>query len=868
MLKEFVCTSTKCSFSVTSEHGQIIVHGAYANNLKGVCFKLPKNKLVALTGLSGSGKSSIAVDVLGNESVRQLLSGYGLVTDHIPKASVGTILGLSPAITISQRVTDFNPRSMVGTKTGIATLLRNLFATIGHQHCSSCGVDVKQPLLGKHKLTTIETEGKGTTSSAKKKKRSFFECPGCGEQLEKLQMSHFSFNTASGACESCKGMGEAVEVDIASLFDEDKPITKGGVRFWDESTANYYASVIEAASKHYNFSFYLTLPIKSFTQEMRDFLMYGVTYPDFIKRYKGIKLPKKVGEGKFEGIVSYIMARYKSNPAKAPDDIKKFIVRKSCPACNNTRLGKIGRKVTVAGKTIIDVTSFSLSKFLEWLQVLEQILLKDELQAFNALSHGLIERTSSLIDVGLYYLSLDRSIPSLSAGEAQRLRLAAALGSSALTGVLYILDEPTTGLHPHDTAKLLRTLRKIQENDNTVLVIEHDLDVIKNADYIIDVGPGRGTQGGEIVVAGTSDEVTACAKSVTGQHLARKTAVKFEPPRSGDGNTITVRGACANNLQNIDISIPTQQFVVLTGVSGSGKSTFLFGILDKVMRSHLNRASETPGKHTSVEGLDNVNRVVTVNQSTIGSSKSSRSNVATYTKLFDFIRDIFASLPESKNRHYTANTFSFNTSDERCENCSGAGVVQVDMSFMPGVEMDCPACGGMRFNDDLLEVKFQGYNIAKILDMTVSEAIEVFNQKKKIFDILNIMKRVGLEHLKLGQSTSSLSGGEAQRIKLASELSKTGKAKTLYLLDEPTTGLHPEEVKTLLIILKELVSKGNTVIVIEHNIDAMCRADTIIDFGPGGGVEGGTIVAQGTPQEVAANEVSLTGQSLMFLSTK
>ena len=861
-MRQFVCSSSKCHLPVTPQHGRIIAHGARAHNLKGVCFEIPKTRLVALTGLSGSGKSSIAVDVLANECVRQLLGGYGLVTDHIPKPRVDTILGLSPAITISQRKTDFNSRSLVGTKTGILTLLRNLFATIGHQQCSGCGAEVKQPLQGKHKLITVETEEKNANSSStKKRKTSYFGCPDCGEQLEILQMSHFSSNAASGICGPCKGMGETLDVDIPSLLDGEKTIINGGVRYWEAGVANHYAKTIEAASKHYDFPFDRDLPIKSYSEELRNFLLYGITHPGFVKSHKEIKVPKKVGEGKFEGIIPHLMAQYKKNPSKAPSSVTKFMVRSTCPSCNNACLGKLGREVTVGGKTITEVSSLSLSELLKWLETLGKTLPKDELQPYTAFSNGLQERASNLIEVGLHYLTLDRTLPSLSAGEAQRLRLADALGSSALTGVLYILDEPTTGLHPHDTAKLLKTLRRIQENDNTVVVIEHDLDVIESADYIIDVGPGRGTQGGEIVVAGTPTEVMACENSITGKHLARKAAIKLDPPARGDGKSITIRGANENNLKNIDVSIPTQQLVVLTGVSGSGKSTFLFGILDKVMRNHLNKAKEVPGKHASVEGLENVNRVVTVNQSTIG-SKSSRSNVATYTNLFDSIRNLFASLPESKERDFSANTFSFNASDERCEKCNGAGMVQVDMSFMPGVEMDCPSCGGMRFNDDLLEVKFAEHNIAEILDLTVSDAIPVFGKQKKILEVLKLMQRVGLEHLKLGQSTSTLSGGEAQRIKLASELSKVSKQKTLFLLDEPTTGLHCEEVGLLLNILRELVSKGHTVAVIEHNLDVMCRADTIIDFGPGGGTAGGTVVARGTVQEISENTSSITGQCL------
>ncbi len=440
------------------------------------------------------------------------------------------------------------------------------------------------------------------------------------------------------------------------------------------------------------------------------------------------------------------------------------------------------------------------------------------------------------------------------------MRLASLLGSG-LTGVLYVLDEPTTGLHPHDNAKLLKTLRKIQEAGNTVLIIEHDMDIVKHADYIIDVGPGGGSKGGEIVAFGPPADIMACELSLTGSYLAKKASMGLNYP-SRERRVLTVRGACQYNLQNIDVSIPLKQLVVMTGVSGSGKSTFLFDILNRVARQHFNHANEVPGKYTSVEGLHYFNRIVTVDQVTIGNSKSTRSNVATYTKLFDLIRDLFASLPAAKACGFAAEKFSFNTSDKRCENCNGAGMVEVDMTFMPDIETECPVCHGMRFNEELLSVKFKGHSIANVLDMTVGDAIEVFSKEKKIFALLDVMRQVGLDYLKLGQSTSTLSGGEAQRIKLASELSKPQTGNTLYLLDEPTTGLHPKEVHMLLEILKKLVSNGNTVVAIEHNLEMICNADTIIDFGPGGGIAGGKIVATGTPPEIAAHKDSLTGQCL------
>ncbi len=860
MLKtSFVCTVCKDTIPVIRKPDSILVHGAKERNLKNICFEIPKGKLVALTGPSGSGKSSIATGILQKECIRQYLESLGMVTDHIEKAKVAIIMGLSPSIGVTQRVADFNPRSTVGTRSGILTILRNMFAAMGHQPCMSCGKIVKQPLQDKHKLTTIEVEEEETSSSSKKIKKSYFDCPHCGHQLEKLKMNHFSFNALAGACEACKGIGEIINVDQSRLLNEEKTLRNGGVDFWGEAVAKHYESVILAASRHYNFSFDPTMPIGNYLKEQRNFLLYGITFPDFIKAHKNIQAPKKVSEGNFEGIIPHLLNLYKKNPAKASNDIKKYMVHEPCTECKNARLGRLGREVMVSGKTIIDVVGLNLHELLQWIQDLDRLVPENELQVLQALANALKERISNLIEVGLGYLTLDRTLPSLSAGESQRVRLASLLGSG-LTGVLYVLDEPTTGLHPHDNAKLLKTLRKIQEAGNTVLVIEHDMDIVKHADYIIDIGPGGGSKGGEIVAAGAPADVMACAASLTGKYLAKKTAILLNPLR--EGKTLTIRGACEHNLRDIDVSIPIKHFVVMTGVSGSGKSTFLFDILAKVAKKHFNHASEDPGKYASVEGLQYFNRIVTVDQITIGNSKSTRSNVATYIKLFDLIRDLFASLPEAKARGFGAEKFSFNTSDERCQNCNGAGVVEVDMTFMPDIETECPICHGMRFNEELLSVKFQGHNIANILDMTVSDARDVFRQEKKIFELLDLMREVGLEYLTLGQSTSTLSGGEAQRIRLATELSKSETGNTLYLLDEPTTGLHPQEVERLLDILRKLVSKGNTVVTIEHNLEVIANADTIIDFGPGGGIAGGKIVATGTPQEIAANKDSLTGQCL------
>lgn len=862
MLKtaNFTCNCCRDTVPVSRKSDSILVHGAKEHNLKNICFEIPKGKLVALTGPSGSGKSTITSDILQKECIRQYLESLGMVTDHIEKAKVDLIMGLSPSIGVTQRVTDFNPRSTVGTRSGILTILRNLFAAMGHQPCTGCGKIVKQPLQDKHKLTTIEVEKGETNSSSKKRKISYFNCPHCDQQLEKLKMAHFSFNALEGACRLCKGVGEILNVDLSLLINEEKAMRDGGVDFWNEALAKHYETVITAASKHYNFPFDSNIPLKHYTKEQRNFLLYGINYPDFVKAHKNFPTPKKVSDGNFEGIIPHLLNLYKKNPEKASSEVKKYIINYQCTECNGSRLARLGQEVTVGGKTIIDIATINLNELLTWICNLEHDIALDEMPVFVAFANALKERTAHLIEVGLDYLTLDRTLPSLSAGESQRVRLASLLGSG-LSGVLYVLDEPTTGLHPYDNTKLLKTIRKIQEAGNTVLIIEHDMDVVKNADYILDIGPGGGSNGGEIVATGTPSDIMACAQSITGKYLDKKVKINLNP-RVHTSAALIIHGAREHNLKNIDVSIPIQQLVVLTGVSGSGKSTFLFDIVDKAARKYFYDANETPGKYDSIEGLDNFNRVVTVNQTTIGNTKSSRSNIATYTKLFDLIRDLFATLSQAKARGFGADKFSFNTSDQRCHNCNGAGTVEVDMTFMPDIETICPTCNGMRFNEELLTIQFQGHSISDILDMTIKNAMHLFKNEKKIFALLDFMDQVGLHYLKLGQSTSTLSGGEAQRIKLATELAKSETGNTLYLLDEPTTGLNPQEVEKLLFILEKLVSKGNTVIVIEHNLDVIGNADTIIDFGPGGGITGGTIVATGTPQEIATNKNSLTGRCL------
>lgn len=833
-------TTFKCRLTCTLAHGNgrrsITVHGAREHNLKNICFELPKGKLIALTGPSGSGKSSIAVNVLQMECLRQFLESLGMTTDHIVQPDVDKIVGLAPSIGVAQRVSDVNSRSTVGTKSGLLVIVRNLFASIGTRPCERCGRLIRQ-------------------------RPPDHSCCYCGHKMEPLKMAHFSPLCGEGMCPACKGTQKSYRVDVERLFDDEKSVQDGGVRYWTKGVERHYAGVIESASKHYGFEFDTSKPMGELSLEQRNFLLYGITGHAFRLKYKGVEAPKKVGQGKFEGLVQSLLSHARAESDELPDAVSSYISQTACEVCAGTGLGAIGRGVTVGGKTICEVAALPLSKFLEWIDGLEDLVSPDDRPLLATLECALKERTANLIEVGLSYLTLDRSLPTLSGGEAQRVRLASILGSQ-LMGVLYVLDEPTAGLHPHDCDKVVRALRKIQRAGNTVIIIEHNLEVIRAVDYILELGPGGGSNGGEIICSGTPDEVMATTGSITGKWLKRPPLVDGARAGSPVKKRLTVRGAAENNLKKIDVAIPVGQLVALTGVSGSGKSTFLFDIVDRAARKQLHNSTADVGRHLGVEGLDHFNRVVTVDHSTIGRVGGSRSNVATYTGLFDRIRSLFASLPQSRIRGYGAHHFSFNVSDQRCEVCDGAGVVAVDMAFMPDVEMKCSACGGGRFSQDLLCVEFKGQSIADLLDLSVCEALEIFSDHPNIYTTLEMMRRLHLDYLTLGQSTNSLSGGEAQRIKLAKELCKLGKRSTLFLLDEPAAGLHRDEVESLLAILRELVSRGHSVLAIEHHLEVISRADTVIDFGPGSGDEGGRVVAIGTPQEVSSNGGSFTGRCL------
>ncbi|WP_139990529.1 excinuclease ABC subunit UvrA [Paenibacillus paridis] len=827
---------------------QIVITGARENNLKNLSLAIPKYKLVVLTGPSGSGKSTLAMDTLQRECQRQYMESMGMVSDSISKPKVESIAGLSPSISVGQHVTNRNPRSTVGTVTDIYTYLRFVYSRLAERACESCGQTI-HPLFEASSATinTAEEEEESHT----------IKCPNCHTELEKLGMSHFSFNKPEGACECCGGLGHVATLDYDAVFNQELSLMDGGVTYLYESYLNYFANILVASGKHYGFEFDLNLPLKDYSEVQRDLLYYGVESEAFIKHFPDAKPPKTVSGGKFEGIVTGLWRRYREKDGEQTGMEKDgdYFKQQGCPACKGQRLKQASRTALVAGATICEVSAWSLEEALSWSRQLQRHVPPEGQALLAPVMTDMPVRLERIIDVGLGYLSLGRQTVSLSGGEAQRLRLASLLGSG-LTGVLYILDEPTTGLHPRDTSGLLRVLQQLRDMGNTVLVIEHDIEVMKAADHIIDIGPGAGLWGGTLVGEGTLDQLMLSEHSVTGAYLRMESLpAPARVRRRGTGKQLTVVNAHARNLKGIDVSFPLGCLISVTGVSGSGKSTLLFDLLAKG-----EAGSPQVEGCGSMTGYEHIGNRITVDQSPLG--RMQRSNVATYTDVFTQLRNLFAALPEAKQNKLTSKHFSFNTPGGRCETCQGLGVLSVDMNFLPDLEIRCKSCKGKRFKDEVLLVTYEGYTISDLLNMTVQESLSVFRGKEKIAGMIELLCEVGLGYLQWGQSVKTLSGGEGQRIKLAKELIKRSNTHTLYLLDEPTTGLHPTDVGKLLALLNKLVDAGNTVIVVEHSLELIRESDWVIDIGPEGGEAGGMLMAAGTPEQVAAIEASYTGQFL------
>ena len=832
----------------------IIIRNARLHNLKNVSLEIPKNKLVVVTGLSGSGKSTLAFDILHKEGTRQYMESLGMVTWGLSKPPVDSITGLSPSISVDQHLTNHSPRSTVGTVTEVFTYLRILFARLGHRPCPTCGKDVPPP--------NYESTDDNWEDESDESPDGSYPCPHCGAAIPEMSMANFSFNKPAGACPTCTGLGVVRQPIVSRLVDESKSIPELPVDGWIEFHGGHYSQIMKNAGVYFGFEFDTSKPVKEFTPTQRDLFLYGSDSPQFRRHFPNVKPPATNAQGRFEGVVTNLQRRYDEHATNAAylEKLEHLFTTQPCLDCEGTRLRPESRAVTVAGETIIKVSQLSLNDLDAWLKSLPPHFTVDEMPLARAVLDDLNERISRLLEVGVGYLTLERSSPSLSAGEAQRLRLAALLGSG-LTGVLYVLDEPTIGLHSRDTHRLINVMRKLCDLGNTVLVVEHDLDLIKAADYLVDIGPGAGKHGGQIVAAGTPDEVSKVKESLTGAFIAKTMTVPIpDHRREPNHKALTIHNARQFNLKNVTVRIPLGVLVAVTGVSGSGKSSLIFDILDLAAHQRLNHAKEIPGEHDSITGWEHIDKVITIDQQHLG--RIPRSNAATYSDTFTPIREAFAATPEAKKNKITARHFSFNVPGGRCERCEGAGTLTVKMHFLPEVEVRCPVCRGRRFKKETLAVKYRGYDISQVLDMTVEEALALFADVPAAQSRLKIMSDVGLGYLQLGQPATTLSGGEAQRVKLAKELGRRSTGRTLYSLDEPTTGLHPADTARLLEVLQRLVDAGNSVVVVEHNLDLVKAADWVIDLGPEGGEAGGELLAEGTPEDVAKVKESYTGQCL------
>ena len=934
------------------EKNKIIIKGAKEHNLKNIDIELPRNKMIVLTGLSGSGKSSLAFDTIYAEGQRRYvesLSAYARqFLGQMEKPDVEYIEGLSPAISIDQKTTNNNPRSTVGTVTEIYDYLRLLFARIGTPHCPNCGKEITSqtvdqmvdiitsleertklqllaPIIrgkkGEHKkvLDHIRKEGfvrvridgesydiNDEISLDKNKKHSIevvvdrivvkeginkrladsletamelsqglvivdvigeeemifsqnFACVDCGIGIEEISPRMFSFNSPFGMCTTCNGIGNHKKVDMELIIPNPNLSINGGAiaPYSNTSEDSYYFRMFKALADEYKFDF--DTPINKAPKEFIDQLLYGTKGKTLTFRFESRFSGLKEYSGPFEGIIPNLERRYnETNSDYMRNKIEEYMSVIPCNTCNGSRLKPESLAVTVGDLNIAQVTELSIRRALDFIENLKL----SEKKAFigEQIIKEIKERLSFLVDVGLDYLTLSRSAGTLSGGESQRIRLATQIGSS-LVGVLYVLDEPSIGLHQRDNERLLKTLRNLTDLGNTLVIVEHDEDTMVACDHIVDIGPGAGVNGGEVVAEGSIDDIKNCERSITGQYLSG--VKKIEVPkkrRKTNGKCIEVLGARENNLKDVNVKFPLGVFTSVTGVSGSGKSTLVNEILYKKLSQELHRAKSKPGKHKDIKGLENIDKVIDIDQSPIG--RTPRSNPATYTGVFDHIREVFTMTQEAKMKGYKKGRFSFNVKGGRCEACKGDGIIKIEMHFLPDVYVPCEVCKGKRYNRETLEVKYKGKTISDVLDMTVEEAVDFFENIPKIKRKLKTMYDVGLGYIKLGQPSTQLSGGEAQRIKLASELSKRSTGKTLYILDEPTTGLHIADIHKLIKVLNKLVESGNTVVVIEHNLDVIKTADYIIDLGPEGGDKGGTIIANGTPEDICKVEESYTGKFL------
>ncbi|WP_181347304.1 excinuclease ABC subunit UvrA [Thalassobacillus sp. CUG 92003] len=929
----------------------INIKGARAHNLKNIDVEVPKNKLVVMTGLSGSGKSSLAFDTIYAEGQRRYvesLSAYARqFLGQMDKPDVDSIEGLSPAISIDQKTTSRNPRSTVGTVTEIYDYLRLLFARIGRPTCPNHNIEISSQTvqqmvdqimtypertklqilspvvsgrkgehvkvferLQKEGYIRLRVDGEMREISEeinleKNKKHSievvvdrivvkdsiegrlsdsletalelggghvlvdvmgeeelmFSEhhaCPICGFSVSELEPRKFSFNSPYGACDRCDGLGTQLEVDLDLVIpDWTRTLRQHAIAAWEPASSQYYPQLLQSVCHHFGID--MDVPVEQLPEDQMNRVLYGSGKEKIRFRYENDFGRVRDNDIYFEGVIPNIARRYRETSSDyIREQMEKYMAQKSCPKCKGYRLNNETLAVLINGKHIAHTTDYSVTEANEFFSSLE--LTEKEQKIANMILREINERLSFLENVGLEYLTLSRSAGTLSGGEAQRIRLATQIGS-ALTGVLYVLDEPSIGLHQRDNYRLIETLKRMRDLDNTLIVVEHDEDTMLSADHLIDIGPGAGAHGGEIVTQGTPKQVMKSAKSLTGQYLSGKKFIPLpQKRRQPDGRYLEIKQAEENNLKKVDARIPLGIFTAITGVSGSGKSTLINDILYKSLSMKLHHGKQKPGKHKDIKGIDQLEKVIDIDQSPIG--RTPRSNPATYTGVFDNIRDVFAQTNEAKIRGYKKGRFSFNVKGGRCEACRGDGIIKIEMHFLPDVYVPCEVCNGKRYNRETLEVKYKGKNISDVLEMTIEESLEFFENIPKIHRKLQTVYDVGLGYIKLGQPATTLSGGEAQRVKLASELHRRSTGKSIYILDEPTTGLHVDDIFRLLQVLQRLVDNGDTVLIIEHDLDVIKEADHIIDLGPEGGEKGGQIIATGTPEEVGENSASYTGQYL------
>ncbi len=929
---------------------EIIIHGAREHNLKGVTVRIPRDRLVCITGLSGSGKSSLAFDTLYAEGQRRYvesLSAYARqFLGQLEKPDVDSIEGLSPAISIDQKTTSRNPRSTVGTVTEIYDYLRLLYARIGKPHCPTCGREIagqsaeqivdqvltlpegtrftvdapivrgrkgefreifehlrgegftrvrvdgetylleEVPVLEKkfkhdisavvdrlvlkddlrRRLTdSIETavrlaEGLVQISIVDGETRTYsekFACPEHGVSLAELAPRVFSFNSPHGACPACTGLGAALELDPELVVpDGDLSIARGALAPWNVSGSSWFEQVIGAIAERWEIP--LDEPWSSLTDDQRDLFLNGTRGEKVYVTYKNRFGRKRSYMVAFDGVLADLARRYRETSSAAMRErIESYMSMRPCNACGGARLKPEVLAVTINGENIDVVTRWSVADALRRFSEIE--LSETELLIGERVIREIVERLTFLDEVGVGYLTLDRAARTLSGGEAQRIRLATQIGSS-LVGVLYILDEPSIGLHQRDNAKLIGTLERLRDIGNTVIVVEHDEETMRASDWLIDMGPGAGVHGGQVVAAGSVDDVAATEGSITGAYLSGRRAIPVPERREGETPMLRVLGVRANNLQDVDVELPVGRFVAVTGVSGSGKSTLVNDVIYRALANRLHRVRVKPGAHRGIEGLEAFDKVIEIDQAPIG--RTPRSNPATYTDLFNRVRELYSLTPDGRTRGYTPGRFSFNVKGGRCETCAGDGMIKIEMHFLPDVYVPCEVCKGKRYNRETLEVRYKAKTISDVLEMSVEEALAFFSKEPKLRRRLQTLHDVGLDYVKLGQPATTLSGGEAQRVKLAAELSKVATGRTLYILDEPTTGLHVADVAKLLEVLQRLVDAGNTVLVIEHNLDVIKQADWVIDLGPEGGSGGGLVIASGTPEQIARVDESFTGQFL------